>query len=145
VDPYELEGVLAHGVRRGPSPMITLLLVMVAGGIGVGLRFLIEGLVSAQSSQSFPWATLLINLLGAFAIGVVVEVVPTSPDAAMHVRPALAMGLLGGFTTFSAFALESITLLETGELLRAGIYIGATNVVGIAACAGGLLLGRSVM
>jgi CrcB protein len=141
-DRYEGDEALA--AVRGAHPVTTLLLVMAAGAIGVALRFGLDALVTDRAGDSFPWSTLAVNVIGAFAMGVLVAVldrgVLASVDAA---RPVLGIGLLGGFTTYSAFALDTVALAEDGRLGRAVTYVAATNLLGIGALVAGLAAGRS--
>lgn len=137
------EGDEALDELSGPHPMTMLLAVMAAGAIGVGLRYVLGAAVTARAGDAFPWSTLAINIVGAFALGVVVALLAGQPVGALN-RAALAIGLLGGFTTFSAFALETITLVEDGYAGRAAAYVVASNVIGICAAAVGLVLGRAV-
>jgi CrcB protein len=109
----------------------------VAGAIGTIARYALGGLVYRFVEPSFPWATLLINALGCFAIGLfyqAFEVAPVSPD----VRTAILIGLIGGFTTYSTFSLETVNLLRDGELAYAGMNVLAHVAIGIAAVFGGL-------
>lgn len=127
---------------RGVHPVTTLLVVMLAGAVGVGLRYLLGAAITARAGDAFPWSTLAINVAGAFAIGLLVALVDRSGSGHDLMRPAIGIGLLGGFTTFSAFALETVSLAEDGYLARAAAYVCATNVVGIGALVLGLALGR---
>ena len=77
----------------------------------------------------FPWGTLLVNLTGAFLIGVLHRLLPA--DVSPLLRPFLIAGLLGGYTTFSAFGLETVTLLESGNAWRAVVYASASVLLGV--------------
>lgn len=112
------------------------------GAIGSMLRLAAGQLVPAGAR--WPWATLAVNLIGALVIGVVVGAFTARGAADAPARIALTTGLLGGFTTFSAFALESVALLERRAYLGCAAYVGATIVVGLAACALGLWLGAAL-
>lgn len=127
---------------RGAHPVTTLLVVMAAGAVGVGLRYLLGAAITDRAGDGFPWSTLAINVVGAFALGLVAALLAQGTGDHDLLRPAIGIGLLGGFTTFSAFALETVTLYEDGYLARAAVYVGATNLVGIAALVLGLALGR---
>jgi fluoride exporter len=123
----------------------TLLVVMLAGSIGVGLRYGLDALVTTRAGETFPWSTLVINVLGAFAIGIVAASFAASsiaPGSTLHA--AIGIGLLGGFTTFSTFALETVTLVEDGRLGAAASYAAAMNGVGIAACVAGIAAVRAL-
>lgn len=118
---------------------MTLLLVALAGALGAAARYGISG---AFHGLALPWATVGINVVGSFLLGVLV-VVPGSwlgPEA----RTALGVGLLGGFTTFSTFSVQALLDVEAGEPLRAAAYVGASVVLGIGAAAVGYFGARSV-
>lgn len=123
------------------SPQLALG-VTVAGGLGSLARYAVGAAVSSPT-QRWPWATLLVNLVGAALIGAVVAVCAARPDGA-RLRVYLATGFLGGFTTFSSLALETVTLLQRRAYLSATGYVAATVVVGVAACAAGLWLGEAL-
>ncbi len=92
--------------------------------------------------KGFPWGTLTVNIVGSFAMGVLVVVL--AHLGGNRLAPFLMTGVLGGFTTFSAFSLDAVTLYERGQLGIAALYVGASVVVSIAALFAGLLLARSV-
>ena len=94
---------------------------MIGGALGAGARYLI-GLVLA-----FPWATLAVNLIGGLAMGLLIGSLPRDSESW---RLFAGVGVLGGFTTFSAFGLESWTMLERGQLWSSALYITA-SVVGV--------------
>jgi CrcB protein len=110
------------------------LIVCGAGALGCGGRYLISLWIG---SRSFPFATLAVNLLGSFAIALVLELSIRIADFPPNLRLALVTGFLGGFTTYSSFNYESTALLEGGQALRGLLYLGAT-VIG---CFGVGLLG----
>ncbi len=106
-----------------------LTLVASGGAFGATLRFFVGRLSDTYlASLKLPLATLLVNILGCFAIGVVAEV-STRGDISPHTRLLIVTGILGGFTTFSAFGLETITLVRSGHL---GMALGyaLTSVIG---------------
>lgn len=113
------------------------LLVCGAGALGCGTRYLISLWIGARA---FPIATLAVNLVGSFAIALVLELSLRIADFPPNLRLALATGFLGGLTTYSSFNYESTALLQTGQLLRALLYLGAT-VIG---CFGAGLLGLAL-
>ena len=121
--------------------MTALLVVMLAGSLGVGLRYALDATITSRAGDGFPWSTLVVNIAGAFALGILVGVLSGQPEGSL-LRASVGIGLLGGFTTFSAFALETVTLVVDGLLARATIYLAATNVLGIGATVAGLALGR---
>jgi CrcB protein len=119
----------------------TLWWVMLAGGLGSGARYLIGQSAAAAFGLSFPIGTLIINLAGCFLLGAVVQLSGTwSPE----LRAAMAIGLLGGFTTYSSFNQETIALLSNGAIGAAMLYIALTLAGGLAAGALGMLAGRAL-
>ena len=97
--------------------------------------------LGAPAPGAWPWATLAVNLLGALAIGVIATSRAVA-DGPAWVRPFAITGVLGGFTTFSAFALETGLMLDAGRGLLAAAYVLATMVAGLLAVRVGVLLGR---
>ena len=118
---------------------------MAAGGaIGSLARFWLAAAMTALTGPRFPWGTLLINVLGSGIIGVVAAATLTPARVAMHpdLRVFLMVGLCGGFTTFSAFSLQTLELLQSGDVGPAAGYIAASVVICLAAVWAGWLLGR---
>ena len=121
--------------------MRDLILVAAGGAIGAGLRHLVSKAALALAPLSFPWGTWLINVTGCFAIGIVAGLAgggSLSPSARLFV----ATGVLGGFTTFSAFGLESHALLTAGRLPAAIAYVLGHVVLGIAGVSMGIAISR---
>ena len=99
--------------------------------------------VSRLAGTGFPWATLAVNVLGSFVMGLAVILLLRRGDAGLqHLAPFLTTGILGGFTTFSAFSLETVLLVERGRPALALAYAGGSVVLGVAAFAVGLWLLR---
>jgi CrcB protein len=92
----------------------------------------------------FPWSTILVNIVGSFVLGFVAGSVGTPLELQQNTRMLLGTGLCGGFTTYSAFAVESVVLAEQRAYLLLGTYIICTLVGGAMAAWGGILLCRSV-
>lgn len=110
------------------------------GGIaGTGLRIALDALIP-HTDTTFPWSTLLINVVGSFALGLLVARV--WPIAPAWLRAGLGAGLLGSFTTFSAFAVSLVTLTRAGLGWIAVAYLVVSVAAGLAAAAIGLRLGR---
>jgi fluoride exporter len=110
-----------------------ILLVGFGGFIGSICRFLISALLAAPTSLSFPYGTFLVNLLGCFIIGLIFALSERSNILSPEFRIFLTAGFCGGFTTFSAFSLESIQLAQASNLGVAGLYIGLSIMCGLAA------------
>ncbi|HET6390612.1 fluoride efflux transporter CrcB [Hyphomicrobium sp.] len=122
-----------------------LLLIASAGGaIGTGFRFLINRVFAHAGLIEFPWATLTINILGSFLMGVLIETLALRFNASNELRTFFATGILGGFTTFSAFSLEFATLFERGNTAAAFSYVAASVVFSLFAIFAGLTLARWV-
>lgn len=119
--------------------MGAVLAVFLGGTVGTALRLLLDDLI-VHRDDTFPWSTLLINVVGSFALGLLVARV--WPSAPFWVRAGIGPGLLGGFTTFSALIVSIVTLTASGHLLLSIAYLVATLVLGIGAAALGLRLGR---
>ena len=113
-----------------------LLAVIIGGMLGTGLRLTIDTLLP-HSDREFPLSTLIINVAGSFALGVLVARV--WPGAPAWLRAGLGAGLLGSFTTFSALA---VALVSLGPTPLAGLYLGLSLLLGLAAAFLGLRLGR---
>jgi CrcB protein len=134
-------GTQARGESRGRGggEALTLLAVLLGGAVGTALRLGIDALLP-HSDDSFPWATLGINVAGSFALGALVSL-------AWHrtpgwLRAGLGPGLLGSFTTFSALTVSLVTLGAAGAWMPAAAYLVASIALGLAAALLGLRLGR---
>jgi CrcB protein len=109
--------------------MRNLLLVMIGGGAGAGLRWEFGRLALRQLGPGFPWGTLGVNLIGGLLMGVLAGTIMAHGGVERPLWLLLAVGLLGGFTTFSAFSLDLFAMIERGRLVGAGVYVG-TSVLG---------------
>jgi fluoride exporter len=114
-----------------------LLLVGLGGGIGSMLRFAAG---SMFSHKQFPWATFTINILGSLLIGMVIALSIRHASFAANWKTILAAGICGGFTTFSAFTAENMSMLQSGKIGIAAIYVISSVLLGIAACFAGYSL-----
>ncbi|KFL28593.1 MAG: fluoride efflux transporter CrcB [Devosia nanyangense] len=123
--------------------MLEVLLVGLGGAIGAVSRYGVSVLVGRIWWSTFPLATLLINILGSFAMGVLVGLLARFvPPHQQELRLFFAIGILGGFTTFSSFSLDAMTLIERGQWNDALLYAVLSVVVSIAALYVGLLITR---
>ncbi|RUX26993.1 fluoride efflux transporter CrcB [Mesorhizobium sp. M7A.F.Ca.US.011.01.1.1] len=123
--------------------MFNLLLVVVGGGIGAGLRHLANTGALRLVGPNYPWGTMAINVIGSFAMGLFIASMMRR-GGSNEVRLFVATGILGGFTTFSAFSLDFATLWERGATLPALAYALASVVGAIIALFLGLWLARSL-
>lgn len=125
--------------------MTHILLVAAGGALGSVLRYLV-GLWTLRSfGPSFPWGTLTVNITGSFLIGVFAEVIARKFGASAEMRVFLITGILGGYTTFSAFSLDAITLIERGEPVTALIYVASSVLLSALAVFAGLALMRAIV
>ncbi len=120
------------------APM--LIAVASGGAIGSVARYVI-GVWLARPIGAFPLSTLLINIVGSFLIGVFARLFD-APDHNQLLRLALTVGLCGGFTTFSTFSAETLTLLQQGKATRAALYVTISIVAGVLATLAGFTIAR---
>lgn len=120
----------------------TYLAVALGGAAGTTLRLWLSSFFAARYGETFPVGTLLVNITGCFVIGLVNGL--TGPDGAIIATPltrqVVMIGILGGYTTFSSFSLQTLSLLNDGEWLRGGLYV----FLSFALCMFGVWLGQSV-
>jgi fluoride exporter len=118
--------------------------VAVGGALGSMARFWLTGAMTTLTGPRFPWGTMLINVLGSFVIGLVAGITLTSARVSMHpdIRIFLMTGVCGGFTTFSAFSLQTLELLQTGDVVPAFGYAIGSVILCVIATYCGWLLGR---
>ena len=114
------------------------LLVALGGAVGSCARYALGGWISGRTGGTFPWGTLIVNVTGGLAMGLLAARLGPEQET---VRLALGVGVLGGFTTFSAFSLETVRLMEHQPGL-AMLYAAASVVLSVGACWAGLMLGR---
>ncbi|WP_284777549.1 fluoride efflux transporter CrcB [Agrobacterium sp. lyk4-40-TYG-31] len=124
--------------------MLNIALVAVGGAIGSVARYLVGVWGVKLAGPNFPWGTITVNVVGAFFIGLMVEMIARRFDASSEVRVFIVTGILGGFTTWSSFTLDAVVLFERGDLGLAAVYLLASLVVSFAAIFAGLALGRAL-
>lgn len=115
---------------------MTALLVALAGGLGAALRFVVESVVAARTSDRFPWGVVVVNVTGSFAIGLAVATIDVGTALTV-----VATGFLGGYTTFSTASLDTARLVLRGKGGRAVAHAAGTAVACVAAAWVGLSLG----
>lgn len=118
------------------------LLVFVGGGLGATLRHAINMVCARCIGTGFPWGTFIINITGSTVMGLIAGYLALKGDAAQPWRLFLMTGILGGYTTFSAYSLDSMLLYERGEIGLAAVYVVGSVVISIAGLAAGLALMR---
>ena len=122
-----------------------LALAVGGGAIGSGLRFLVNTWLTRLLGAQFPWGIFLINITGCFAMGLLAGWVSArAPDNAAELRAFVATGVLGGYTTFSAFSLDFANLVRVGEPLPAAIYLFGSVGLSVAGVFLGLLLAKGL-
>jgi len=124
--------------------MQNLILVMLGGALGAGGRFGVGRLALAQFGPGYPWGTLAVNLAGGLAMGLLAGLVARHGEAQESVFLFLGTGILGGFTTFSAFSLEAATMIQRGALGGAALYAIVSVAGSIAMLFAGLAAARSL-
>lgn len=133
------------------SPLTASALVAAGGAFGAMARYQLGGwvtnMLSPHPTDTFPWATLSINLVGSLAMGALVGWLArgsVSAQTAESMRLLIGVGLLGGFTTFSAFSAELITLIHRGQILQSLAYGSTSLIAGMAAVVIGLVVAQSM-
>jgi CrcB protein len=125
--------------------MIRLLLVCAGGALGSGARYLVAVLAARLLGSDFPFGTLLVNLVGSFLVGFVQHIALSSALFPLDLRVFLTVGILGGFTTYSAFGYETLRMLHDGVWGQALVYVGVTTVFALILCGIGALVARSLV
>jgi len=125
--------------------MLQIILVAIGGAIGSVARYLTGLLTLRLFGPNFPWGTLAVNVIGSLAIGVFAELIARRFGASQDLRLFIITGILGGFTTFSAFSLDAAVLLERGAVLSAVAYVAASMLVSLFAVFAGLALMRALL
>lgn len=121
----------------------TLAAVALGGVLGAELRYL-TGLLLTSAAEGFPWATLVVNIVGGFAMGLLTVVLTRSHDPHPLLQPFLGVGVLGGFTTFSAYTVDAVRLVDADRPGAAAGYVVLTLLGALAATVAGQLAGRAV-
>jgi CrcB protein len=122
---------------------VAYLIVFLGGGLGASLRHGINIASARMLGTAFPYGTLTVNVTGSLIMGLIAGYFAFKGDASQHWRLFLTTGILGGYTTFSAFSLDVALLYERGEIGLAALYVGASVVISIAGLFAGLALARS--
>ena len=125
--------------------MNMLFAVACGGALGAMGRHLISSQVMRWAGDGFPWGTLTVNVVGSFILGLVVEYLAQRWSATQEIRSFLVVGVLGGFTTFSAFSSDAVLLLERGSLGPAFAYVAGSVLLSIGGMFAGLWLFRQVL
>jgi CrcB protein len=134
---------LSSQQRDRYSFAMTILAIAVGGAFGSVLRYIIGGVVQRSTHAGFPYGTLAVNIIGCLLIGALVQHFMNVEPSSL-VRGFLVVGFCGGFTTFSAFSMETIGLVYSGSYLRASAYVLASVVLCLSATAAGMTLTRTM-
>jgi len=118
------------------------LIVFLGGGIGAALRHGVNRLSLLWFGPGFPVGTMFVNIAGSLAMGLLIGVFAAMEPVSNNMRLFLATGILGGFTTFSAFSLDALTLWERGAFGHAIAYVAASVLFSLAAVTAGFLISR---
>jgi fluoride exporter len=133
----------SNGTRSVAAAMIwSVALGSAAGGVA---RYLVGGFVQRSAPGPFPYGTLLINVAGSLLLGFILRYALLTPGLSAEWRAGLTIGLCGGFTTFSTFSVEVVSLLESGDYKRAAVYIVVSVALSIAAVVAGFALAQSLV
>ncbi|WBU64964.1 fluoride efflux transporter CrcB [Paracoccus aerodenitrificans] len=122
--------------------MNNFLQVAIGGAAGASARYAVNIAAMRMAGPGFPVGTLTVNIVGSFAMGLLAVLL--AERGGQHLAPLLLTGILGGFTTFSAFSLDTLTLWERGQTGLAAGYVVASVLLSLAAIIAGLALGRAV-
>ena len=125
--------------------MEEIIAVLMGGAIGSLLRFVFSQWVNQLLPKNFPWGILFVNVLGCFVIGLLAGLLVGRYELTAFWRAGIFIGLLGGFTTFSSFSLDTITLIQSGAMGTAVVNVVASLVFSLLATAFGLLLARGMI
>ena len=123
---------------------MNLMMIALGGALGAVSRFLLGNAVSKAIGSALPYGTFVVNVIGCFAMGLLMTIIVDREMLPAAWRLFLCVGFLGGFTTFSSFAYEGLMLLNEGRLLAVLTYVGGSVGLGLVAAAAGVLCARAV-
>lgn len=123
---------------------MTVVLVGIGGFFGAVARYLVDGWVAERTGATFPWGTLVVNLSGAFLLGLLFSLTVERGALPAAIRGPILIGFIGAYTTFSTLALESWRLIEDGSYLLGVANLVGSVALGIAVVVVGLVLGRAL-
>ena len=121
---------------------MTLLLIGAGGFLGAISRYLVDGWVASIAGGAFPWGTLIVNLTGSFALGLLFALSVERGVLPPSLRAPVLIGFIGAYTTFSTLTLETWRLVESGSYVAAVGNLGGSMVLGMVAVVAGLAIGR---
>ncbi len=124
---------------------MTILYIALGGIAGTLSRYGLEGWIQSRAASGFPVGTLVVNISGSFLLGFILRIATGAAVISPDVRAGLTIGFCGAFTTMSTFSYESVTLLNDGDYLRAGLYMTATILGCVVAVMTGAALGNKLL
>ncbi len=125
--------------------MRTFWAIAIGAAVGGVSRYYLSAAVQHRMGSTFPWGTLVINVTGSLVLGFIMRYAISTPALSVEMRALLTTGFCGGYTTFSTYSYETATLIEDGQLGRAGSYALASVVLALAGTIGGFALAREVI
>lgn len=125
--------------------MIMIVIIGAGGAIGAVGRYLLSSHIATIMGTQFPWGILLVNIIGGLAMGAIAGAGAHSLQISQEAKAFLTTGVLGGFTTFSAFSLDTALLVERGEIASASLYVAGSVLGSVAALFLGLTIARLVV
>ena len=124
--------------------MGTIIAIGLGGAIGALARYAVSSQITHVAGSAFPWGILIVNVAGCFLMGVIAELSALSWNLSPELRALLTTGILGGFTTFSAFALDTVVLSERGDMTATLLYVVGSVAGSVAALYLGLYVVRAL-
>ncbi len=124
--------------------MLQIVLIAAGGATGALLRFWMSSGIYALLGRGFPYGTLAVNVSGSFAMGLLYVFMLERMEVSAEWRAALMIGLLGAFTTFSTFSIETMNLIEAGEIGKAGLNMALSISLCVVGCWLGMVVGRQI-
>ncbi len=121
-----------------------LIFIGLGGFAGAISRYLVDGLVTDRTAGTFPWGTLVVNATGSFLLGLLFAMTAERAILPAEIRGPVMIGFIGAYTTFSTYMLESWRLIESGLYGPAIANLGGSILIGVAAVAAGLVVGRAL-
>jgi len=125
--------------------MKMVLAIAAGGAAGATARHFVTLWLGQALGHGFPWGTLAVNVLGSLALGALVELMALKWSAGPEMRAFLVVGVMGAFTTFSAFSLEVVALAERGQTMTAGAYVAGSVILSVGGFLAGLRLFRLLL
>jgi fluoride exporter len=124
--------------------LMVLVAIAFGGAIGSLMRYAVASLVQSAAWPGFPWGIFVVNVSGGFIMGIVVELAALKISMTPELRAFLTVGVLGGYTTFSTFSLDSALLIERGDYMSAAAYMAGSAILSVVALFAGLWLVRTI-